>query len=147
MERNDYIQIPENEYEIGLNTFCQLAGLSKFEYNYSLDRNLAYFKQINNHTLQINTNLSNVQQISNNILYFYYSLDDNQKRMLTNPDYWWEEIVIAIKFDIDENIYDRLVCDEIRQNIKIILQNVKKQININSIQYFFNKQKFIKFIK
>ena len=147
MERNDYIQIPENEYEIGLNTFCQLAGLSKFEYNYSLDRNLAYFKQINNHTLQINTNLSNVQQISNNILYFYYSLDDNQKRMLTNPDYWWEEIVIAIKFDIDENIYDRLVCDEIRQNIKIILQNVKKQININSIQYFFNKQKFIEFIE
>ena len=147
MQQNKVIEIPAKNCKLGLNIFCQLDGLSKFEYNYSLDRNLAYFKQINNHTLQINTNLSNVQQISNNILYFYYSLDDNQKRMLTNPDYWWEEIVIAIKFDIDENIYDRLVCDEIRQNIKIILQNVKKQININSIQYFFNKQKFIEFIE
>lgn len=142
MQQNKVIEIPAKNCKLGLNIFCQLDGLSKFEYNYSLDRNLAYFEHINNHTLQINTNLSNVQQISNKILSFYYSLNDNQKRMLENPEYWNEEIVIAIKIDIDENIYDRFVCDEIKQNSKKILQNVKKHINVNTIQYFFDQEFF-----
>ena len=143
MQEKNAIHIISKNCDIGLNTFCQLDGLSKFEYNYSLDRNLAYFEKINNHKLQINTNLSNVQQISNKILSYYYSLDDNQKRMLKNPEYWKEEIQIAIKIELSEHqIIDKFICEEINQNSQLILENVKKQIDINTIQYFINDQDF-----
>jgi hypothetical protein len=134
----DDIEFKPKICSIGLNTFCQLDGLSRHEYVYSLDRNLAYFEKIDDYTVRINKNLCNVEQISNKIINFYEILNDEQKRMLLNPENWQEEIQIGIKVDFNGIYFDRTVCDQIKVNSRKILQLVKKHINITTIQYFLD---------